>query len=159
MEIREAVIEDIDEMKEVLRDAFHNAHAAAGEFYSSNQFVDPNYASSAGPYYDTKTFLEDNLANIKNRLKEPFRALVAVEKNEIIGYLITETHKGKLWINDIIVKREHQKKGIGKKLFEVATKNHDSIHIWVNSKNPAIEFWKSLGFVEVLEEKLMVKKR
>ena len=158
MEIRESTIGDIDKMKEVLRDAFHDTYAGAGEFYSSSQLVDPNYSSGAGPYYDIKSFLEDNLTNIENHLKEPFKSFVAVENNEIVGYLIVEMHKGKLWINDVVVRRDYQKGGVGKKLFEIATKNQDNVYIWVNSKNPALNFWRKLGFGEVLEEKLMVKK-
>lgn len=157
MKIRQATTDDVEGMKKVLIEAFHDSYIGAGEFYSSNQFVDPNYATSSGSYYDLKALLEDNLNNIGNRLEEPFKAFVAVD-NELIGYAITEKHKGKLWINDLVVKPGKQKKGIGKKLFEAVTKNHDQVYIWVNSKNPAIKFWENLGFSTILEEKLMMSK-
>ena len=157
MKIRQATADDVEDMKKVLTEAFHESYIGAGEFYSSNEFVDPNYATSSGRYYNLQALLKDNLNNISNRLEEPFKAFVAVE-NEIIGYAITEKHNGKLWINDMVVKPDQQKKGIGKKLFEVATKNHEQVYIWVNSKNPAIKFWEKLGFDTVLEEKLMMTK-
>lgn len=159
MKIREATPSDVEGMKGVLRDAFHNTYTGAGEFYSSSQFVDPNYPLNAGPYYNVQIFLEESLANIEKRLTWPFRAFVAVGDKKIIGYIITEIHKGRLWVSDMAVKPNYQKRGVGKNLFKVATQHNNQVYIWVNSKNPALEFWKKLGFAEILEEKLMVKNR
>jgi N-acetylglutamate synthase-like GNAT family acetyltransferase len=159
MLIRRATPGDVRGMKDVLRDAFHDSYIGAGEFYSSSQLVDPNYATTSGSYYSLQSLLEDNLSSIEGRLKGPFNAFVAVERGEIVGYAITEIHKKKLWINDMVVRRDKQKRGIGRQLFDAATKGHGQIHIWVNSKNPSMEFWKKMGFGEVLEEKLMVKNR
>ncbi len=157
MEIKKATLRDIGGMKKVLYDAFHNHYAAAGEFYAIEQLVDPNYATQTGPYYSKEMFISENAKSLKRRLRPPFQAFVAKDQGKIIGYIICEKHKGKLWVNDIVVRREYQKKDVGKKLFKEAIRDK-KVYLWVNAKNPAKEFWKKLGFKEILREILMIKK-
>jgi ribosomal protein S18 acetylase RimI-like enzyme len=147
-------------MVKVLMSAWHRDYGAAGEFYAASQLSDPNYATQTGPYASIEEFVSVNAQSIKERIKEPFTAHVALDNGRIVGYIICEHQPGGLWVNDAVVLPEFQSKGVGKALFEHATKGADNkyIWIWVNTKNPATNFWKKLGFEEVLTETLMRKR-
>lgn len=113
--IRRATKKDLPKIIKIIKDSFHRQYAAAGEFYSVQQFADSNYGSGTGPYYSLKFFIKDMVRNLKNKLRKPFKFLVAEE-------------------------------------------NKKPLYLWVNAKNPALKFWKKLGFKEVLREVLMIKK-
>lgn len=111
------------------------------------------------------------IKDLKGKFKKPFKFFVAENRNEkIVGFVILENNNGKFWINNAMVKKEYQNKGIGKKLFNAVSKNEGlyrkvnnfrynkkPIYLWVNVKNPAMKFWRKFGFREILRESLMRK--
>ncbi|MBU0530088.1 MAG: GNAT family N-acetyltransferase [Nanoarchaeota archaeon] len=158
IKIRKARLADANRMIQVLVDAYHGNYSAAGEYYSRQELVDPNYQITSGPYNSREVFVRENVKSLNKRLKSPFEAFVMFDDNDMIGYIIIENHLGRTWINDIIIKKNYQNKDLGRKLFLHATKNKKQIYLWVNMKNPAFKFWKKMGFNEVLKECLMMKK-
>jgi len=158
MNIRKATKKDLPKIVKVIENSFHRQYPAAGEFYSAELFADPNYATATGPYYSPQVFLKSIICELKNKFRQPFKFLIAEINKEIVGFIILEKRTKHFWIHNIMVKKEYQKKGVGKKLFNVATQNKKPIYLWVNAKNPALKFWKKLGFKEVLRESLMIKK-
>ncbi|MFH0949092.1 MAG: GNAT family N-acetyltransferase [Candidatus Aenigmatarchaeota archaeon] len=157
IKIRKAHSGDILQMVKVLQDAYHKNYSAAGEFYARQELVDPNYETTSGPFYSTKMFVAENVKSMRRRLKKPFKAFVMLDKNSIIGYIIIEDHLGRTWINDMVIKKDYQNRCLGKKLFRHATKGKNKVYLWVNTKNPALRFWKKQGFKELLRECLMIK--
>lgn len=97
------------------------------------------------------------IKNLKNNFQKPFEIWVA-GKEEIVGFIVLENVRGNFWVNHIMVKKRYQRKNLGKKLFNFVTKNKKPLYLWINLKNPALKFWKSLGFKEILREVLMIKK-
>lgn len=155
LKIRRATAKDLPALRRIFLAAYHASYAAAGEFYANRELVDPNYATSNGPYYKRDTYVRRNLESIKARLKPPFCCWLAVREKKLAGYIITERNQGKLWINDLLVSKSAQRSGIGRQLFEHATRGQKSIYLWVNSANPAQKFWKKMGFKLLLQESLM----
>jgi N-acetylglutamate synthase-like GNAT family acetyltransferase len=98
------------------------------------------------------------ISDLDKKLKKPFEFFVAEKNKEIVAFLIIEKNKKAFWINNMMVKKESQRKGIGKNLLEFASKNKKPLYLWVNSKNPAKHFWSKLGFKKILQETLMIKK-
>lgn len=154
MLIRKAKKEDAKEIQEVFRDSYHKDYGAAGEYYSTEEFVDPNYATDGGPYGSQKEFVESLAKQLPERLKGR-EAYVAVHNNKIVGYIIGEKQNKKYWIYDIIVKKKYQNKKIGKTLVNKLIKNKCNVFCWVNAKNPALKFWKKFGFETVVKEILL----
>ena len=155
--IRRARAGDVGQMVDALVDAYHGNYSAAGEYYARQEMVDPNYETTSGPYYSRSMFVEENAKSIRSRLREPFRAFVLLDGKRIVGYIITEDHLGRTWINDTVIRRGYQSRGLGKRLFRHAARGKKEVYLWVNAKNPARDFWKREGFSEVLRECLMRK--
>jgi len=145
-------------MRQIVRSAYHRDYAAAGEFYSVQQWVDPNYATSNGPYYDESIFVGDVLSQVAEKLSAPFETWVAAVGSKLSGFIVIEHHNGRAWINEIFIAPDAARTGVGRRLFETATSGERELYLWVNSKNPAVNFWGKLGFEEILTEKLMVKR-
>ena len=157
IKIRKAETQDIPEMIKILESAIHENFDGAGEYYFKEEYTDPNYKSFSGPYYSKKEFIKNNMSTLKERLKKPYEAFVLLGHDEFIGYIIIEQNKGRCWVNDLLIKKEHQQKGYGRKLYEHALKNKKEIYLWVNDANPAKKFWETLGFKTILKECLMKK--
>ena len=155
--IRKATIDDISHMKKIVRDAFHDDYAAAGEFYSVQQLVDQNYATQTGPYYNKDIFIEDIIRGLGEKFKEPFETFVACEDGKVVGFISMENNNGRHWVNNIFVNPEFQGQDVGRQLFDFATKGKGELWLWVNANNPAAAFWEKLGFKSVVHEKLMRK--
>jgi len=92
------------------------------------------------------------------RIKETYRtkfALCAKENKKILGLILVTDYfydNGKcLWIEELAVKEEYQKKGIGtrliKSLLKIAKKNKIKT-INLNSKNFNLKFYEKFGFKE-----------
>ena len=147
----------VKEMTLLLMSAWHRNYGAAGEFYSAQQFTDPNYETQTGPYASVEQFVQANAESIENRLKPPFSAWLVHDGSNILGYAICEHTKHGVWVNDVVVSPEHHREGIGRTLFEHIVEQHrgKKMWIWVNANNPAVDFWKKMGFKEVLKEVLM----
>jgi len=152
--VRKAKKGDMRQMKKVVEEAFHRNHSAAGEFYSAQQLADQNYATQTGAYYSRDIFIKDIIYGLGEKFEEPFETFVACEGKIIVGFIITENNNGRLWINNIFVKKGRQGAGTGKQLFDFATSGRET-WVWVNASNPAVGFWDKMGFRTVLQEKLM----
>lgn len=158
MYIRRAIKKDLPKIVHIIETSFHQKYPAAGEFYSAQHFSDPNYASSTGPYYSPEIFIKSMVRDLKNKFRKPFDIFIAKINKKIVGFIIIENNARNFWINNMMIQKEYQGKGIGKKLFNYVFKNKKPIYLWVNAKNPATKFWAKLGFKEVLREILMIKK-
>lgn len=156
-EIRKARLKDIKSMIKILESSAHKNHDGAGEYYLRDEFTDPNYASTSGPYYSANLFLKNNIQGLKKRLSKPYTAYVLLLKEEVIGYIIVEKYLNRYWVNDLVIKREYQKNGQGKKLFNHVLKGKKDVYLWVNDKNPGKKFWEKIGFKTILTESLMKK--
>ncbi len=155
--IRFATKKDLPVIIKIIKSSYHKKYAAAGEFYSVQQLVDPNYATENGPYGSLRMFKASMISDLKNKLKKPFELFVAKLGREVVAFIIIEKNNKSFWVNNLMVKRRFQKMGVGKYLFKVIAKNKKPLYLWVNSKNPAKKFWKKLGFKEILQETLMLK--
>ena len=153
--VRMAKPDDLEQIKKIVRDSFHEDYAAAGEFYSVQQMADPNYATQTGPYYDMEAFVKDIIDGMEEKLSEPFECFVACNGGDVVGFIVTENNNSRHWVNNIFVGKGHQAEGIGKELFDFASRGKRELYLWVNSKNPAVDFWENLGFKTVLQERLM----
>ncbi|MBU1102710.1 GNAT family N-acetyltransferase [Patescibacteria group bacterium] len=157
LKIRRVNREDLPEIIKIIKKSYHKKYAAAGEYYSVQQFTDPNYATENGPYYSLGIFVESMISDLKNKFKKPFEFFVAEFNKELIAFIILEKNRQTFWVNNVIVKKEFQGKDIGRRLFEFVVKNKKPVYLWVNSKNPAKKFWSELGFKEILQETLMFR--
>lgn len=71
----------------------------------------------------------------------------AFEDNELVGIMALRdeyTH-----ISLFFIKPDYHRKGIGKLLFQSATKDHQFVEITVNSSTYAVPFYRNLGFAVV----------
>ena len=82
----------------------------------------------------------------------PYTALLE-KNNEIIGVLITNRKRNT--IRDLVIKKQHQRKGYGKKLFEkgvvLLNIKLDNMTLKATAdpkKSDSVDFWKSVGFKE-----------
>ena len=157
MKIRRATTKDVHAMYSILESADHQYFDGAAEYYYREEYTDPNYKSYKGPYYSPDYYKKANLKSLRERLAKPYTTYVLLEENVIVGYIIIEKHLGRLWVNDLLVHQDYQHKGYGKQLFAHVAKQGQETYLWVNDKNPAKQFWKELGFKEVLSECLMKK--
>lgn len=107
-------------MPNKLKILFETHFMAAGEYYSVQQLVDQNYATQTGAYYTQDIFIKDIINGLADKFLPPFEMFVACENDDIVGFIITETNNGKLWINNIFVK--NQNNGVGKQLFDFVTR-------------------------------------
>ena len=137
MKIRKATIKDTEEISKLMREY---------DFYENK--LDQNVSISS-------------IKEIKKDIKEFFKNksvlfLIAEEYQEIIGIISVSIDKrGKMKIGriqDIIVKKEHRGKNVGKTLVEGAEKYFKrnsciKIQSFVREKNiNAQKFWKNQGF-------------
>lgn len=154
---RHANKKDLPEIVRIIKNSYHSKYAAAGEFYSIQQFCDPNYETENGPYYSVDFFVACMISGMKDKLDKPFETYVAEFQKQIVAFIVIEKNKRAFWVNNIMVKKEFQGRDIGELLFEFAVKNKSPLYLWVNSKNPAKKFWLKLGFTDVLQETLMLR--
>lgn len=107
----------------------------------------------------TKTLISDGFG--PNPAFATFVACPATDVNKIVGYALYypcySTWVGKsVFLEDLFVLPEHRKGGVGKKLFlAVAKLAHESskrMDFHVLSWNPAKDFYKALGCVNLTQE-------
>ncbi len=111
-----------------------------------NQF--PEYSLKVKNYFLKKYWIKKNIKKwLKNKT---ITLLVALDNNEIIGYLMTEHPFGGIaYIIWLAVEKSFQSKGIGSQLlekYEVIAKKQGihKIHLWTNKRN--IKFYKKNGY-------------
>ncbi len=102
--------------------------------------------------YNDKWTKKEALNSIKTDL-EKGEGFVAVENRKIVGFIILTKEKigrNYIFIENLVVDANSQKKGIGRKLVRrVEDKYKDSvISLSVNKKSGAYKFYKRLGFLE-----------
>lgn len=110
-------------------------------------------------------------AELLNRIKEKGTQVFAYEQEgSWLGMIICQIRKTiigfelstKGYIAETIVTRTHQGKGIGKELFETASKwlqdnGADHIELQVSVKNgAALEFWQNQGFTPATQHLVLV---
>lgn len=100
-----------------------------------------------------------NQKKLRENYRNGHRYAVFTEKNNAIGFLSYEpkTNKSTVRIHKLYVHPLIQKKGIGKKLLNYAIKeairqNMTNVDLFVNRTNPAVVFYKHLGFT--IEEEI-----
>jgi ribosomal protein S18 acetylase RimI-like enzyme len=98
-------------------------------------------------------FLETELLNIKKNTTAGLgKIFVATLKGEIVGFISLGRHTFALMIDSIIVARQHQRKGIGRRLVEHAVKYAKSTgyHVLRTDTSTfmdyAIKFYLACGF-------------
>lgn len=158
MKIRRATKKDLPKVIKIIKAAFHRRFPGMDAFYSAQQFAYPYYATSADPCYSREIFVKSMISDLKNRFRKPFEFFVAEIDKEMVGFIILEEHFGHFWVNNMMIQKKYQGRSIGKKLFNFVTKNKRPTYLGINVKNPALKFWKKLGFKEILQEVLMVRK-
>lgn len=76
----------------------------------------------------------------------------ALEDGRLVGMLATRS--GGRHIALFFVRGDHHRKGIGRRLFELAKADNTTPEMTVNSSPYAVEVYHRLGFVNLLEEQL-----
>ena len=99
---------------------------------------------------------ENALKKVKKYFKES-NILVAEINNEIVGFIISSTYLfydgNRGYIEDICVKEEFKKKGIGTKLMQKAEdyfkeKGIKTFNLMTSKKNDVFKFYEKLGYKE-----------
>ena len=120
---------------------------------SFDKFIAPDYSEEGirtfYGFFDQGSLLEKTLENGDS-------IFIAKENNEVIGLLAT---RNKSHISLLFVNEKHQKKGIGKNLFNLLCKNLETEKITVNSSPFAEKIYEKLGFIKVspMQEKDGIK--
>jgi GNAT superfamily N-acetyltransferase len=74
------------------------------------------------------------------------------------GALSCGTHRGRFWLWEIFVKHKYRGLGIGERLVGAALKDcTHKVYLDVNIRNPAVKFWRKMGFRPVVRSMVMVR--
>lgn len=94
-----------------------------------------------------------NQKKLNENYRNGHRFAVCVENNDLSGFISyeTKTNKSTVRIHKLYVHHLIQKKGIGKKLLDYAIQEAknlkmNNVDLFVNRTNPAVLFYKHLGF-------------
>jgi ribosomal protein S18 acetylase RimI-like enzyme len=80
---------------------------------------------------------------------------VSLKDNEIIGVMVLVVDEKKVELHHAVIIKEYRNQGIGKKLWKEIyefSKKEKIQKIELYSRNTAINFWESVGFIEVSDE-------
>ena len=120
---------------------------------SFDKFVAPDYSEEG-----VKTFYSffDQGKLLDKTLENGDSIFIAKENNEITGLLAT---RNKSHVSLLFVDEKHQKKGIGKKLFNILCETIEAEKITVNSSPFAEKIYEKLGFIKLspMQEKDGIK--
>lgn len=93
---------------------------------------------------------------------------VIENNNRIVGFISGGPAREEKFEKDgeiyaFYILEEHQNKGLGKKLLnkffnDLKEKKHNSAYVWVLKDNPAVEFYKKMGAIEIKEEEIEIAK-
>ncbi len=120
---------------------------------SFDKFVAPDYSKEGVKtfygFFDQGKLLEKTLENGDS-------IFIAKENNQVTGLLAT---RNKRHISLLFVDENHQKKGIGKKLFHILCETIEENKITVNSSPFAEKIYEKLGFIKLspIQEKDGIK--
>jgi ribosomal protein S18 acetylase RimI-like enzyme len=114
--------------------------------------------------YNEKWKIKDIFAKIKDYLKES-KIYVATLDKKIVGFIIFKRiiwDDGKhLFIDEVVVSKKFQGKGIGKVLMSKAEKESKGcvlVELWTYKEAEACNFYKKLGYKEIKDGVMMHKK-
>ena len=137
-------------IKEVAKDDLKRALDLVNEVFS--EFVAVDYSALGKATFETylKNKYEENLAGLCSGQKKMW---AFYQGGEILGVIsIRDTSH----ISLMFVAKQHQRKGVARKLFQVVTdevKKHSGIkQITVNSSPYAVPVYERLGFVKTGEQ-------
>ncbi len=93
--------------------------------------------------------------SLRYRLGKPgFISLVAVDSEEIAGYIAASEILDEQYLDSLAVRADYRGKGIATKLMKAAFDPQKSIYLEVRKSNlPAISLYKKLGFTEYAERR------
>lgn len=137
--LEEINIEELDETLHLVKKVF-------------DEFEAPCYSEEGiKSFYD---FTDYNV--IKQKLTENMKMFVVKDNKKIIGMIAFRDFKH---ICMLFVDKEYHKKGIGKKLVEIAINickscNDELKTVTVNSSPYAVEFYHKIGFKDIENEKI-----
>jgi ribosomal protein S18 acetylase RimI-like enzyme len=77
---------------------------------------------------------------------------------EPAGALTCGRHRARFWIWGVFVRKKFRGLGIGEKLVDAALRGRNDVYIDVNLQNPAIKFWRKMGFRPLAESVVMARK-
>ena len=126
MELQKAVIEDCDELVEM------NNQLVIDEQFDvilpQDKMIERMQDFIQGSVYDCYLMVHDNV---------------------VCGYCLVDTTKTPLYLRHLFVKKEHRRKGLGKKTIQMLLQMYktDSLDIEVMAWNAnALKFYESIGF-------------
>lgn len=137
MQIRPALVKDIDRFYELFREIMHEGYSGYPESLKS-RFLEKEYSINNFYVWVEKFF----------RL-----VLLAEEQGEVVGYLVGDyTFGGVGFVSWIGVKKDKRGVGVGKQLFKnyesfAKTRNAHLIELYTYEK--IIPFYENLGFKEI----------
>ena len=116
--------------------------------------------------YDKSKHVEESVQHLKDQINENNRILVALDGNQIVGFVFYGKVVSSMYdngeIREIYVLPEYQKRGIGRQLFDKAVEalnklRFSSFIVSCPQQNPNMEFFIHLGGTkkEIRTEKIM----
>lgn len=142
MNIRNATIEDLEGIANVLEKAYHENYAGVGELL-----------------FDSYEKEKKVKAFRKDFPKEISRYRVMEENGKIIGFISFVKFENMISLLNASVLPEDQGKGIGTQLINQFKEESKELRLDVNEKNEAMKLYEKLGFKIVLKDIGMVWKK
>ena len=108
----------------------------------------------AKPPYKDKWTKKEAIKSIKSEVKKGISYIAKDDKKIVVFITVTKETPGKiyLFIENLVVDSNYQRKGIGKRLVEQIEKKYKKkntiISLSVNKNSPAYKFYKRLGYRE-----------
>ena len=98
----------------------------------------------------------NNPAMLEEAVKASLWQLAVYDEKELIAYIrIVGDGHSVLLVQDLLVRPDHQRQGIGKKLLEEALANFPNVYqrlLVTEHSEKNLVFYQSLGFVELSEQ-------
>lgn len=141
MNIRHAEVEDIEEIQKVAMESWQDTYSSIIPEETITEIVDS--------WYDRE--------DLEQQVKDPVFYVAEVE-GKVIGFVHASVKKEKAHLHRLYLKPEHQRKGIGTKLYsraeeDVRDSGAEVIRLEVMSENEkGTGFYRSKGFEEEKEE-------
>ena len=131
MEIKKISTEEISEAMKLVWDVFQ-------------EFEAPDYSSEGINTF--KEFIDGQLTNLTIELYGAF------EEDALLGVIATRSEGSHIAL--FFVRKDYDRQGVGRKLFEHILSANNSNSITVNSSPYAVKIYRKLGFVDLDSEQL-----